>query len=249
MNVRLLSFEGCPSAAPAEEALRRVLTEEGVEVELEKIEVPDVETAKEHRFLGSPSIQVNGLDIEESRRADAPAFGCRIYEAEGGEVGVPPEAMIRAAIRRAKRPKTKVLFLCTGNSCRSQMAEGFARALKGDEIESYSAGIEIHGLNPSAVKVMAEAGVDISGHQSKHLDELKGVPFDYVVTVCDNAHESCPIFPGKTRLVHKSFEDPPRLAKDAKTEDEALAHYRRVRDEIRAFVEAMPGYSRDTIRQ
>jgi arsenate reductase len=136
--------------------------------------------------------------------------------------------------------RLKILFLCTGNSCRSQMAEGWARHLKGDAIEAYSAGIEMHGMNPRAVRVMAEAGVDISGHRSKHVDELKDVPLDYVVTVCDNARESCPVFTGRMKVVHKSFEDPPRLAKDAKTEEEALAHYRRVRDEIKAFVETLP---------
>jgi arsenate reductase len=240
MKVHLLTFEGCPGALPADEALRRVLAEEGIDVEIEHVEVPDEQAAKRHRFLGSPSIQIDGLDIEQSRRADAPAFGCRIFSAPEGKVGVPPDEMIRAAVRRARERKMKVLFLCTGNSCRSQMAEGFARALRGDEIEAYSAGIETHGLNPSAVKVMAEAGVDISLHQSKHLDELEDVVFDYVVTVCDNARESCPLFPGDTTRVHKSFEDPPRLAKDAKTEEEALAHYRRVRDDIRSFVESMP---------
>ena len=136
--------------------------------------------------------------------------------------------------------RLKVLFLCTGNSCRSQMAEGWARRLKGDAVEAYSAGVETHGLNPLAVKAMAEAGVDISGHRSKRLDEMKRVDFDYVVTVCDNARESCPLFPGKAKVVHRSFDDPPRLAKDAKTEEEALAPYRRVRDEIRAFVETLP---------
>jgi arsenate reductase len=136
--------------------------------------------------------------------------------------------------------KLKVLFLCTGNSCRSQMAEGWARALKSDVIEPYSAGIETHGMNPNAVKVMAEAGVDISGQRSKHVDELEGIEFDYVVTVCDNAHESCPLFPGKTKVLHKGFDDPPRLAKDAATEEEALDSYRRVRDEIRKFVESLP---------
>jgi len=136
--------------------------------------------------------------------------------------------------------KAKVLFLCTGNSCRSQMAEGFARALKGDLVEAYSAGIETHGLNPNAVKVMAEAGVDISVQRSKHVNELGGIEFDYVVTVCDHAHESCPLFPGKTRRVHRSFDDPPHLAEGAKSEEEALSHYRRVRDEIKAFVESMP---------
>ncbi len=139
------------------------------------------------------------------------------------------------------RPKLRVLFLCTGNSCRSQMAEGWARALKGDQIDAFSAGIETHGLNPRAVKVMAEAGVDISGHKSKPVTDLSTQDFDFVVTVCDHAHESCPLFPGKTKVVHVGFDDPPRLAKNAKSEEEALAHYRRVRDEIKAFVETLPG--------
>jgi arsenate reductase len=136
--------------------------------------------------------------------------------------------------------KLKILFLCTGNSCRSQMAEGWARRLKGDVIEAYSAGIESHGLNPRAVEVMAEAGVDISGQRSKTLAELAGVRFDFVVTLCDHAHESCPLFPGGTEVVHVGFDDPPRLAKDARNEAEALAHYRRARDEIREFVAALP---------
>lgn len=136
--------------------------------------------------------------------------------------------------------KLNVLFLCTGNSCRSQMAEGWCRHLKSDVIEAYSAGIETHGLNANAVKVMAEAGVDISRQRSKLVDDVREVAFDVVVTVCDLAHESCPLFPGKTKVVHQGFDDPPRLARSAKTEDEALAHYRRVRDEIRAFVEKLP---------
>ena len=136
--------------------------------------------------------------------------------------------------------KLKILFLCTGNSCRSQMAEGWARYLKGDVIEPYSAGIETHGLNPHAVAVMREAGVDISRHQSKHLTTLEGIPFDWVITVCDNANESCPVFPGKVKRYHVSFDDPPALAKLSKTTDEALSHYRRVRDDIRKFVEQLP---------
>ena len=134
----------------------------------------------------------------------------------------------------------KVLFLCTGNSCRSQMAEGFARHLKGDQVEAYSAGLEAHGLNPNAVKVMAEAGVDITGQRSKYVDELKEIPFDYVVTVCGHADEHCPVFPGRTKVVHVGFDDPPKLAKNARNEEEALGHYRRVRDEIRQFVETLP---------
>ena len=134
----------------------------------------------------------------------------------------------------------KILFLCTGNSCRSQMAEGWTRHLRGNQIEVYSAGIEAHGLNQDAVRIMAEAGVDISGHRSKRLNELRGMEFDYVVTVCDNAHESCPVFPGKTKVIHVGFDDPPRLAANATTEEKRLAPYRRVRDEIRAFVETLP---------
>jgi len=133
--------------------------------------------------------------------------------------------------------KLKVLFLCTGNSCRSQMAEGWAKKLKTEQIDACSAGVEPHGMNARAVKVMAEAGVDISAHRSKHVKELAGIPFDYVITVCDQANESCPVFPGKTKQIHVGFDDPPRLAKDAKTEEEALGHYRRVRDEIHRFVQ------------
>jgi arsenate reductase len=136
--------------------------------------------------------------------------------------------------------KLKILFLCTGNSCRSQMAEGWARQLKSHVIEPYSAGVQTHGLNPRAVQVMAEAGVDIAGHRSKHLDQLRDVTFDHVITVCSHAHESCPASPGQTRVTHVGFDDPPRLAADAATDEEALTHYRRVRDEIRAFVEALP---------
>lgn len=135
----------------------------------------------------------------------------------------------------------KVLFLCTGNSCRSQMAEGWARALKSDVIEPYSAGIEKHGMNPYAVKAMAEAGVDISGQYSKLVSELGDLDFDYVVTVCGNAHESCPVFSGRAKIVHAGFDDPPRLAAACSTEAEKLACYCRVRDEIKAFVEQLPG--------
>jgi arsenate reductase len=137
--------------------------------------------------------------------------------------------------------KTRILFLCTGNSCRSQMAEGWARHLEPDLLDPYSAGIETHGLNPHAVRVMREAGVDISGQRSKHVKELLEVPLDYVVTVCDHANEHCPVFPRRVKHVHVGFDDPPRLAQTAKSEEEALGHYRRVRDEIKAFVETLPG--------
>lgn len=135
--------------------------------------------------------------------------------------------------------KINVLFLCTGNSCRSQMAEGWARHLKNDVLEPYSAGVEVHGLNPLAVKVMKEAGIDITKHQSKHVDELKDIYFDYVVTVCDSANKSCPVFTGKTQRIHVGFDDPPKLAQ-GKSEEDALSIYRRVRGEIREFIESLP---------
>ena len=136
--------------------------------------------------------------------------------------------------------KTKILFLCTGNSCRSQMAEGLAKSLKSGTVEAYSAGTEPKGVDPRAVKAMAEIGIDISGNRSKHVDEFSGIEFDFVVTLCGHAQETCPFFPGKTKMVHRGFEDPPLLAGGAKSEEEAMVHYRRVRDEIRLFIETIP---------
>ena len=134
--------------------------------------------------------------------------------------------------------KKTILFLCTGNSCRSQMAEGWAKHLESDVLDSYSAGIEQHGLNPNAVRVMQEAGVDISEHQSALLEELPVSEFDYVITLCGHAHETCPYFPGET--FHFGFDDPPKLARENETEEQKLDHYRRVRDEIKEFVNKLP---------
>lgn len=118
------------------------------------------------------------------------------------------------------------------------MAEGFARTLRGDEMEAFSAGIVAHGQNSNAIRVMEEAGINITGQDSKTLQSLldKGIIFDRVYTVCGHADENCPLFPGRTEVIHVGFDDPPKLAKDAKTEEEALQHYRRVRDEIREFI-------------
>ncbi|MGL4944329.1 MAG: arsenate reductase ArsC [Thermoguttaceae bacterium] len=134
----------------------------------------------------------------------------------------------------------KILFLCTGNSCRSQMAEGFARHLKSGLIEAYSAGVETHGLNPHAVAVMREVGIDISNHRSKHVDELQDIEFDYVVTVCGHAHESCPLFRGGAKVVNVGFDDPPKMVAAFSSDDAKLACYRKVRDEIKDFVEQLP---------
>jgi arsenate reductase (thioredoxin) len=140
--------------------------------------------------------------------------------------------------------RQKILFLCTGNSCRSQMGEAWTRAMKSDRYEAYSAGTIAKGLNPKMVQVMQEIGIDPTIHQtSKTLQSVidAGVQLDLVITVCGHAHETCPVFPGgKTRVVHVGFEDPPELEKGAKTLDEALGHYRRVRDQIRDFVSQLP---------
>jgi arsenate reductase len=135
------------------------------------------------------------------------------------------------------KDRIKVLFLCTGNSCRSQIAEGWARHLKGDVIEPYSAGIHPIGVNPRAIKVMAEAGVDISAQKSEHTDELPGIDFDYVITLCDNAREHCPVFGGRAKVIHKPFDDPYFASGN---EEQILTTFRKVRDDIRTFVETMP---------
>ena len=143
--------------------------------------------------------------------------------------------------------KLKILFLCTGNSCRSQMAEGWAHHLLKEIVTPYSAGLESHGLNPFAVQVMAEAGVDITGQTSKTIARFltPGAPtIDIVVTVCDHAAETCPLFPGTARIIHQSFPDPPRMAADlaarGASEEAQLNCYRQVRDQIRTYIETLP---------
>lgn len=143
-------------------------------------------------------------------------------------------------------PLPRVLFLCTGNSCRSQMAEGWARHLLAHALDACSAGTNPHGLNPLAIHAMAEAGVDIASHTSKLIEACQPDTLDLVITVCGHAHETCPVFPGRARVVHQGFDDPPKLAAHAKSDDEALPHYRRVRDEIRAFVETLPALLKET---
>jgi arsenate reductase len=138
---------------------------------------------------------------------------------------------------RSPRARRKILFLCTGNACRSQMAEGFTRVLKGDRLDPYSAGVHPYLVHPLAAKVMAEAGVDISPQYSKHVDDLAEVRFDWVVTLCDYADGACPTIPGAARRVHRPFDDPVRARG---TDEQILSRFREVRDQIRAFVETLP---------
>jgi arsenate reductase len=140
------------------------------------------------------------------------------------------------------KDKINILFLCTGNSCRSQIAEGWARHLKGDVINAYSAGISPIGVSSRAIKVMAEAGVDISAHKSQYIDEFSEIDFDYVITLCDNAAENCPAFPGKATIIHKPFEDPYFAAG---SEEEIMATFRKVRDNIKTFIETLPESLKD----
>ena len=129
--------------------------------------------------------------------------------------------------------KKRVLILCTGNSARSQMAEGLLRHDAGDRFDVESAGIRASFVRPETIAVMREVGIDVSGHRSKNVNEFEGQPFDYVITVCDNARETCPVFFGATAKLHESFEDPP--APDVGSEEERMAIFRRVRDELRAY--------------
>ncbi len=136
--------------------------------------------------------------------------------------------------------RKKILFLCTGNSCRSQMAEGWAKHLLQDNYEAYSAGIETHGVNPHAVEVMAESGIDLSSHKSQLLEEFDVSAFDHIITVCDHAQESCPILPSSCRVIHRNFADPPRLAEKFSDKEDKLNCYRKVRDEIRDYIKKLP---------
>jgi arsenate reductase len=137
--------------------------------------------------------------------------------------------------------KEKILFLCTGNSCRSQMAEAWTNRLRGDRLEAWSAGTHPKAIDPFAIRAMLEHGIDISAGKSKHVKDLLDIPFDYVVTVCDAASRKCPLFPGKARIVHQGFDDPPELAAAARDDEERMASYRRVCLEIRDYVLTLPG--------
>ena len=135
------------------------------------------------------------------------------------------------------KDKIKILFLCTGNACRSQIAEGWARRLKNDVIDAYSAGVIPGRLNTRAVEIMAEAGVDISQQYSKHIDDLQGIDFDYVITLCDNVRELCPVFPGRAKVIHRGYEDPSFMIA---TEREIKAAFRKLRDGLKAYIETLP---------
>ncbi len=129
-------------------------------------------------------------------------------------------------------PIKRILVLCTGNSCRSQMAEGYLRLFAGEKAEVYSAGVETHGVNPRAITIMQEDGIDLSRHTSNHINEYRDIPFDFVITVCDHAKERCPFFPSGAKKLHENFPDP---AKATGTEEEILTRFRSVRELIKTY--------------
>ena len=136
--------------------------------------------------------------------------------------------------------RPRILFLCTGNACRSQIAEAWSRHLRASKIEAHSAGISPGGLDPIAIRIMKESGIDLTRQSAKGIADVAGIPFDYVIAVCDNAWRNCPPFPPNTRVLAAIFDDPPGVASNAHSEEEVLGHYRRVRDEIRKYVEGLP---------
>ena len=225
-RIEVLVFEGCPNAERALELVRRVAGALVPGAVIDRVEVDSPGKALAVEFLGSPSIRVNGVDVE-GKRAAAGAIGCRLYEGGGG-VGVPPEWMVEAAILRALEPRD-VLFLCVGNSARSQMAEGIARSLAPAGVRVSSAGSEPTPVKPEAIAVLREIGIDISHHRSKRVASLPDAEMvDTVVTLC--ADEVCPLFLRRVRRVHWALPDP-AAAPDG--EAARRAAFRAVRDELR----------------
>lgn len=231
MEISFLYFKECPHAEEALNLLRHVIKEKDIKAKIRTIEIKSKEDAVKNHFLGSPTIQINGLDIEKERRNDPPVFGCRVYKNKEGYSGIPPRDLIVSAIKEIE--KQKVLFICMHNSARSQMAEGFLRAFYGHRYDAYSAGIQPTEVNPYAIKVMDELGIDISNHRSKSIEEFHGTIFDYVVSVCDTSKETCPLFPGGKIYLHKRFIDPSNYVG---TEEEKLRVFRIVRDEIKDWI-------------
>ena len=230
-RIEVLYFSGCPHAEEAlrmtREVVNRILPGQGVE----SIIVGTEEEARAREFLGSPSIRIDGIDIE-GRRGDLQGLACRVYE---GVTGVPPEWMIEAALLRAIRPR-HILFLCVANSARSQMAEGIARSLAPAGVRVSSAGSAPSSVRPQAVRVLKESGIDISGHISKGLDSIEASTVDAVITLC--AEEVCPVFLGKAMRLHWGVPDP---AVENGNEESKLAAFRKVRDELKRRLELLFG--------
>jgi arsenate reductase len=233
VRIEVLVFDGCPHAADAVALVDAAARRLGPNVAVERVSVETPERARELAFPGSPTIRVNGVDIED---AVAPVAGlaCRTYE-DGA--GVPPSWLVEAAVLRALAPRG-VLFLCVANSARSQLAEGVARALAPQGVEVWSAGSDPARVRPEAIAVLAEIGIDISRHYSKHVSEIPAHQVDLVVTLC--AEEQCPVFLGRARRIHWPLPDP---AHAGGSEPERLEAFRRTRVELRRRLAVLFGHA------
>jgi arsenate reductase len=223
VRIEVLVFEGCPHAAAATQLARAVAERLGPGIAVDRVDVDSAGKASMLEFVGSPSVRVNGLDIE-GRTTDAGSLCCRTYE---GGSGNPPEWLVEAAVLRALSPRG-ILFLCVANSARSQMAEGIARFLAPPGVTVWSAGSKPTRVRPEAIAALAEIGIDISYHLSKHVSEIAAAEVDTVITLC--GEEACPVFLGRARRLHWGLPDP--AGADGSEADRADA-FRQIRDELR----------------
>lgn len=227
MNVEHLFFDGCPNSADADALVRDVVLALAPEATVEPLRVESEEEARRLRFFGSPSVRVDGEDLE-GRGGGPFAFACRVYDhGDGLARGVPPRWLVEAAVLRALRPRG-VLFLCVANSARSQLAEAIARTLAPPDVRVFSAGSEPTRVNPLALRVLAEVGIDAGGQRSKGLADVPREAVDTVVTLC--AEEVCPAWLGHAHRVHWGLPDPAAAEGD---DERRLAAFRAVRDELR----------------
>ena len=222
MLVDILVFEGCPHAGSTIALVTEVVARLAPGTSVNRVEVDTPEKAASLGFLGSPSVRVNGEDIEQ-RSTGRGTLCCRIYTGEG----VPPEWMIEAAVLRALKPEG-ILFLCVANSARSQIAEGIARSLAPGYVQIWSAGSRPASVRPEAIAVLREIGIDISGHRSKSVSEIPADKIDTVITLC--GEEECPIFAGKVKRLHWVLPDPSAYQG---SEGDRLEAFGRTRDELR----------------
>lgn len=229
VRVEVLVFDGCPHAELAIALAQSVATRLGPGITVERVEVGTPESAAELGFIGSPSIRVNGADVE-GREGAGGRLCCRTYD-DGA--GVPPEWMLEAAVLRALHPRG-VLFLCVANSARSQLAEGIARALAPQGVTVWSAGSQPTRVRPEAIAALAEIGIDITAHRSKAVSEIPTDQVDTVITLC--GEEECPVFLGRARRLHWGLPDP--AAVGGSEADRADA-FRRTRDELRRRLKAV----------
>ena len=229
VRIEVLAFDGCPHAEAATQLAQAVAARLGPGITVDRVEVDTPERAAEVGFLGSPSIRVNGLDVERTKTSTG-ALCCRTYD---GGLGVPPEWLVEAAVLRALSPRG-VLFLCVANSARSQMAEGLARFLAPPDVMVWSAGSKPTRVRPEAIAALAEIGIDISGHRSKSVSEVPADEIDTVITLC--GEEECPVFLGGARRLHWGLRDPASVGGSVADRADAFRH---TRDELRRQLAAV----------